>query len=320
MPLNRQRAEETQVALIERVRIGLALPQVFVDEPVDPQQTRVVAQRAEALGLDSLWTQSQLVGRAAVLEPITTLSFVAACTERIRLGIAVVVVTEHQPVQLAKQLATLDHLAQGRLVVSLGTGAPGVTAAVGGLPMDRPVARLLETAQLMRHLWTDEVANFDGQFWQLRDVSMEPKPIQQPHPPLWLSGIHPNALSRAARLGSGWMGPGAVSVERFRSLVVTLEEALVAAGRDRREFTIAKRLYLVIDDDERVALERANRRLFTYGAPPDPVEDLAALGGLDRVAARIDEVIAAGADLVVLNPLVDLAGHLDPIAELVARR
>lgn len=148
-----------------QARFGLAIPQVFIDnESPDLSAIRTVCQRADEAGLHSLWVQGQLLGKAPVVEPIVLLSYVAAFTERALLGTSVIISLDHNPVYLAKQIASLDQVSGGRLIVGIGTGSSNTIARVGGVPRDKPAARMLENMAMMRLLWNEEEAVFDGEF------------------------------------------------------------------------------------------------------------------------------------------------------------
>src|SRR5690606_8828518 len=121
---------------------------------------------------------------------------------RLRLGVAALAAAEHMPVQLAKLTSSVDRLSRGRLIVGLGLGADGTRLRIGGVDTTPLGPRLEEAVRLMRLLWTAEKVTFHGRFWQVDDVSMNPLPVQQPHPPLWICGSHPNAIRRSVRLGS----------------------------------------------------------------------------------------------------------------------
>jgi probable F420-dependent oxidoreductase len=296
------------------VRFGVAVPQVFADSPVDLDVVAAAVQHAEHSGLDSVWTQSQLIGTVNVLEPITLLTHVATLTSRVRLGTSVLVVTEHQPVQLAKQLATLDHLSRGRLVVGLGTGAPNLTLTVSGVDAERPVQRLLETVKMLSALWTGDPAHHDGEIWSLDGVRMCPATVQRPRPPIWLGGRSLNALWRAARHADGWMGPGASSVDDFADQVDELRRALVTTGRDPDGFTVAKRVYVAVDDDPERARQRLTDRFARYARAPEKATEHTVFGSLDDVGAQLQRLVDLGAQLVVLNPVYD---HLDQQKALI---
>ena len=218
--------------MTSRVRLAVAIPQTFLSGSVDTQKIREYLTRAEALGFESAWVVEQVLGSIPSLEPIELLSYAAAVTERIRLGTAVLLTALRSPVHTAKSLATLDQLSHGRLIVGVGLGGnPNVSPAYG-FTAARRVTRFVEGIRVMRALWTEPRVSFDGVFWKLENASMEPKPVQKPHPPLWFGAHHPNALRRAVELGAGFMGAGSASTAAFAEEMKQLGAVLDEAGRD----------------------------------------------------------------------------------------
>lgn len=302
------------------VDFGFMVPQVFTETAVDMKAVETVAVRAEQAGLHSLWTQAQVVGKADVLEPLTLHSYVAALTSRIRLGMSVLIVTEHTPVQLAKLISSLDVISGGRVMVGLGMGAPLLRLQMGGFDMDRPVRRLIETTDILKALFSDGPANYQGQIWQLHDVEMNPKPVQRPWPPIWLGGRHPKGLRRAVRHGTGWMGPGGASTADFGTYVRQIRQFLEEEGRDPAEFTIAKRVYIAVEDNRAEAERRIRHRFEVYSKNGDKGTEVSVYGTADDVAAGIQEVIDLGAQLVVLNPLYDFVAQQEALFEIINAR
>src|SRR6185437_1749873 len=125
---------------------------------------------------------------------------------RLRLGCAVFVTPLHNPVHLAKAIATIDQLSHGRVEIGVGTGGKGRPFAAFGIDPDALVARFNEGIAVMKACWSDAEINLDGRFYKLDGATMEPKPVQRPHPPLWIGANHPDALRRAARLADGFFG------------------------------------------------------------------------------------------------------------------
>ena len=162
----------------------------------------------------------------------------------------------------------------------------------------------------MTACWTEPQINFDGRFWQLHEASMEPKPVQKPHPPIWIGGSHPAALRRAVRRGHGFFGAGSQTTEKFAEQVQIVREELSRQGRDPASFEIAKRVYIHVDDDQERADERPQTaslrvgKMFTSAGgleesvqrphvasaqslKPDPDADLRAGGAGHHPAARL---------------------------------
>ena len=295
------------------VRAGFAIPQVFPDGPVDSELIGHVASRAEELGYESLWTQEQILGSSRSLEPVTLLSFLASITDRVRLGVSVVVLPMRNPVQLAKALGTVDLLSGGRLTVGVGIGGGG-NAAAFGISEERRVRRFVESLQVMDALWQDGEARIDGQFFRLDGASMEPKPAQRPRPPVWFGARTEPALRRAVRYGDGWMGPGSSSTADFKSHVGYLRRFLDEDGRDPAGFAISKRIYVAIDDNPARAERRLTEWFGHHYGRPGQARQVSVYGPAERCYEGIDEIIEAGAQHVLLNPVFDYDEHLDALS------
>jgi probable F420-dependent oxidoreductase len=297
------------------MRFAIGIPQFYSDGEFDPAAFRAYLARAEELGYHSAWAQEQVLGSGPQLGAIETMTYAAACTQRLRLGCAVLVSTLHSPVHLAKSLSTLDQLSQGRLEIGVGTGGQGRPFAAFGLDADRYVARFSQGVALMKALWTEPRVTFDGEFWQLKDAAMEPKPAQKPYPPLWLGGSSPTALRRAVRIGTGFFGAGSTPTARFTEQVQVVREALAQAGRPAGEFPIAKRVYLGLDADGDRARQRVNAALERlYGRRVPDIEAAAIAGSPADCVRELREVAAAGAELILFTALYEPAEHAERIA------
>jgi probable F420-dependent oxidoreductase len=297
------------------VKFAIAIPQFYADGEFDDAAFGGYFARAEELGFDSAWAQENMLGAAPQLTPLETMTYAAACTQRMRLGCAVFVSTLYSPVHLAKSLASLDQLSRGRIEVGVGTGGKGRQFAAFGVDPDRYVARFTEGIALMKALWTEPRVTFDGEFWQLRDAPMEPKPFQKPFPPLWFGGSGPAALRRAVRLGHGFFGAGSTPTARFADQVKLVREELAAAGRPAAGFRIAKRVYIAIDEDAGRARRRINDEMERlYGRRSADIEAAAVAGTAADCVAAVREVIAAGAELILFTAMFEQAEHAERLA------
>jgi probable F420-dependent oxidoreductase len=303
----------------EPMRFAISIPQFVADGAFDQARFRAYMARAEALGFDGAWAMEHVLGGWPNVGPIEAMTYAAACTERIRLGCAVFVTPLHNPVHLAKSLSALDQLSDGRIEVGVGTGGQGRMFSAFEVDPARLVARFTEGLRLMKALWTEPRVTFQGRFWQLEDAAMEPKPLQKPHPPIWFGGNHPAALRRAVRYGDGFFGAGSSTTARFVEQVAIVREALREARRDPASFRIAKRVYVVVDDDA----ERARRRVADglqqiYSSPG--LEAVAVSGPPDACVEGVRAVAEAGAELILLSPLFDQAEQMERLsAEVVPK-
>lgn len=301
------------------MRFAVAMPQVATAGTFDPGLLRDFLAQAEELGFESAWTGEQVLGTSPLLSPLEVLSFAAAGTRRLRLGCAMFVSSLHNPVHLAKGIASLDQLSGGRAEIGLVAGGPYRMFSAFGVDRSSFVARFGEGLELMRRLWTEPRVDFDGRFWQLRDAALEPKPVQRPHPPLWLGGSHPKAIARAVRLGQGFLGAGSSTTAEFAAQVGTLRAELDRQHRNPGTFGVAKRVYVALDDDgarARTRVAEALHRRYSYFAMGD-LAAVAVAGTVDDCALGLAEVARAGAQLIILDPLLDPPEQLRRLADEV---
>ncbi|HET7012564.1 MAG TPA: LLM class flavin-dependent oxidoreductase [Streptosporangiaceae bacterium] len=297
------------------MRFAIAIPQFVADGEFDPGEFRAYMARAEELGFDSAWTMEAVLGSGAQLAPLEAMTFAAACTSQIRLGCTVFVTPLHSPVHLAKSLSSLDQLSRGRLEVGIGTGGKARPFAAFGLSSDRYVARFTEGLELMKALWTQPRVTFDGEFWQLSDAAMEPKSFQKPHPPIWFGASAEPSLRRAVRLGDGFFGAGSSTTAAFVDQVKIVRRALDEAGRDPGSFPIAKRIYIVVDDDSERGRERVNDAMARIYGRRIPSIEAAAVGGTPADCIReANAVAAAGAEMILFTAVVDQLEQMERLA------
>ena len=295
------------------VPVGFAIPQVFIEGPVDMSLVSGFVKHAESLGVHSLWVQEQILGPAPFLEPLSLLNYVAGVTKEVKLGTAVVILSTRNPVLLAKELSTLDQMSGGRLIVGLALGGrPSMYPLLGG-PSERRVRHFVECLEVMKALWTQKRASYHGHFWRLNGEAMEPKPVQRPHPPIWFGGRHFDGLKRAVRYGDGWMGAGSTSTVQFRDHVGTIRGALEDARRDVSTFPISKRVYVAVDEDEK----RAERRLRAWSGArygdPDLASRVSVWGSASRCIDGLAAVLEAGAQMLMLDPVLDPINNLEAL-------
>jgi probable F420-dependent oxidoreductase len=303
------------------MRFAISIPQLYGDGEFDPAAFRGYCARVEELGFESGWTQESILGASKQLGPLETMTYAAACTERLRLGCAVFVSTLHTPANLAKSIATLDQLSQGRIEVGVGSGGKQRPFAAFGVSGQRYGARFAEGVALMKALWTDPRVNFDGEFWQLTDAAMEPKPAQKPHPPLWFGANGEPALRRAAKVGDGFFGAGSAPTARFAEQVPIVRAALKELGRDPAGFPIAKRLYIAVDEDTARARQRMNDALERiYGRRVPDIEAAAVAGTVADCVAEVARAAEAGAELIQFSTLFDQAEQAERLAAEVIPR
>ena len=303
--------------MADHLPCGIELPQVFFDGPVDMDHIRKFAARAETLAYDSLRLQERIVGDFPMLEPVTLLSYVAAITAKLKLGTSVILLPLRNPLQLAKAYSTLDVMSNGRAImgVGLGGGHLGSHEDLFGYTREGRVTRFTEAVQIMKLLWTEPKASFQGRYWNFKDVSMEPKPMQQPRLPIIFGGHHENALRRAVKYADGWMGAGSSSSGSFIRESARLRDMLADAKRNPATFHFAKRVYLAVDSDK----ARAERRIREWFGKRYKNADLgpkvSIWGSAAECTEKIQKIVNGGAQQIVFNPLFDEMEHLDICAK-----
>jgi probable F420-dependent oxidoreductase len=300
------------------LKFGIALPRTHAKEPADTTLLPRFLSRAESLpAYQSIWVSERILGPIGMLEPVTLLSYAAGLTRRLRLGTAILVVPLRNPVQLAKSLASLDQLSGGRLDIGVGLGptSPDHSPAAFGIADGHRGVRFTEAVTLMKQLWMEPRVTFHGQFWKLNERMMEPKPVQQPHPPLWFGAHSEAAIERAVALGNGWIGAGGASRESFLECMGKVRRTLDRAGRDPSTFGIAKRVYIALDEDRARIQKRVMEWFRTSYGSADLATKAAIFGGRAECVDRLAELGHAGAESLILEPVFDELEHLERLAQ-----
>ncbi|MDO8531992.1 MAG: LLM class flavin-dependent oxidoreductase [Dehalococcoidia bacterium] len=258
--------------------------------------------RAEALGIDSLWLSDRLVGAGLTLEPLTVLAAVAGRTKRMLFGTSVLVLPLRNPVLLAKELATLDFISGGRCLLAVGVGQEDDKSfdAVG-VPLSERGRRADEAIVLMRRLWTEERVTFKGMFYQVTDIALQPKPARESGPPIWIGGRSQAALRRVGRLGDGWLA-AQVTPEEYGPAVEAIRVAAREPGRqvpdDHYGVIVNYCVAPTAEEAERLAAPYVARRRSDI-----PLRSVAGLGPVADVRALLRRYLAAGASKFVLRPV-----------------
>ena len=303
------------------IDFGFPIPQVFLDGRADLDLIRRTLELGERLGFHSAWVQDQVAGDVPLHESLTLMSYAAALTSRVQLGVSVLVFPIRNPVHVAKIVSTLDNLSAGRIILGIGLGhvmASGFFRTYG-VDSREAVRRFNEGVRVMKSLWTEPVTNFDGEFYQLKQTGMWPKPVQKPHVPLWFGGQHPDALRRAVKFADGYTCAGPNTTGHFAGFVAQIRQFLDEEGRDPATLPLSKRVYIGIDNDA----DRAKRRLdefFQARYPwqiqrnPDFVADICAWGSTAQVADNLARVAKVGASTIIANPLWDFEEQLEALA------
>jgi probable F420-dependent oxidoreductase len=277
------------------MQLGFAVP--VSGSWATPDNCAEIALRAEALGYASLWTFQRLLCPVdgddqpvlppqyrSVHDPLTTLAYLAALTTTPRLGMAVLNMPFYPPIVLAKMLTTIDHLSGGRLDAGLGIGWADEEYAAAGASKERAGARAEDYLRCLRTIWTDDIVEYDSEFYRVPRSRVDPKPLQQPHPPVLLGGAAAPALRRAGRLTSGWISSSQADLSRIDESIAIVRDAARDAGRDPDELRFICRGVVKVRTGERKPLT----------------------GSLDEIRGDLDELATKG----VTETFIDL--NFDP--------
>lgn len=267
-----------------------------------------IAQRAESLGYDSVWTVDRLLypvrprtpypvtpdghlpeGYKHVLDPLDALTYAAALTSKVALGTSVLDIPFYNPVTLARRLSTIDVLSKGRLRAGFGLGWSQDEMDAAGADMKTRGARAEEFLQVLKTIWTANPAEFHGKFFTLPSSYIEPKPIQKPHPPIYLAAFAPAALNRLARLADGW-NPVAIPLEGMKQMFAGIQQMAKAAGRDPSTLKMVVRANLHITEKP-----MGTERFIFSGCAEQVKEDIAAVREIGAHELFFDPTFAPGA-------------------------
>lgn len=294
---------------------GVHLPQL--GHGIGRESLRNFSRRIEELGVHSGWVSDHVCWPADIeskypytddgsfpapndmgwLDPIGTLLFVSACTEKLKLGTTVLILPYRLPVVTAKQLATLDVLSNGRLILGVGVGWMQEEAAILGMPFDKRGKRSNEQLEIFQSLFMEDEPQFDGEFYQLPRVKFEPKPIQNPVP-IWVGGNTPAAFERVARYGHGFQA-AFQPLEEVKREIDEIHRCCEAIDRDPAELALSLRVYL----DPNSLMESAK----------------SIAGNKEQMLATIDKIESIGINNVVMDPVAPggIAGRLDAVEKFM---
>jgi alkanesulfonate monooxygenase SsuD/methylene tetrahydromethanopterin reductase-like flavin-dependent oxidoreductase (luciferase family) len=217
-------------------------------------------------------------------------------------------------------VTTVDRLSHGRLDVGVAPGGGFRQFPAFGVDKATFVSSFTEGLQLMKAAWSDEPkVTFHGRFRQVDGLPIQPKPVQRPHPPIWFGGQAPRALARAVRHGDAFLGAGSSTTATFAEAVTTVRRELADQGKDPARFSIGKRVYLMVDDDAARARDRVLAGLHRIYGRMRGIDDVPVCGTPDDVTRGLREVIDAGAELILLNPVGgDVAQDREQMERLAA--
>lgn len=259
----------------------------------------------EELRWDSIWFSERITGD--LLDPLAAMAGVAGRTKRIKFGTSVLALPERNPVLLAKELATIDVLSGGRLIPAFGLG----TDVISVEPAERAL-RAEEGVTLIKRLWTETNVTHEGRYFQVRDLTLHPRPIQQPHPDVWFGGHSQPALRRVARLGEGWL-PSFVTAAEYRDKADNIRRLASEAGREIDNEHYGALVPYIAEDSavsDAVLSAVASRR------PQVDPHDVMVTEGLKGLRLRLEAFIEQGASKFVVVPALPPADWRDELALL----
>ena len=292
-----------------RLRLGVQTVHRRTEPASAPWEPRIdelvsLVELVDRAGYDSLWTGDHVSFAVPMLDPLLQLAQAAVVSRRLLLGTAVYLLPLRHPAPVAKQVATLDHLTEGRLIFGVGVGGEFPQEyAVCGVPMAERGARLSEGVRLLREFWTGAPVTHTGRLYGgFQDVALQPPSRQPGGPPVWFGGRSKPALRRAGRLGDGYLSY-VVTPEMFADALATIDQAASEAGRDLRSFGTGHLLFTRLDASFEAALDAAAAALSVRYAMDfrRPAQRYCALGTPAQVAERVRAFHAAGARHVVLD-------------------
>lgn len=303
-------------------KIGYLLPtrERIMEGKPETAPLLALAERAEGLGYDSIWIGDSLLARPRH-EPLTLLAGVAGRTKKVSLGTAVLLPTLRNPVVLAHQVATLDQVSEGRVILGIGiaTDVPNIRDEFesAGVPFEKRVGRLIEEMQLCKALWTGEPVDWDGR-WRVKQGVLGPTPYRKGGPPIWGGGSAPGALKRAARYFDGWF-PTGPNAKVFGEQWKEVQALAKTEGRNPTDLTPAIYLTLAVDEDAAKAEARIDGFLQAYyGQRPDILRKRQACyaGPAEGAAQALKGYVAAGAQHICLRFAGDHEKQMDIFAKL----
>ena len=289
------------------MKVGLVVPQAGINATKENLLTFI--HLAEREGFESLWVYDRMLcainpqqpypgtpdkrewpeSFKNVLDPLSTLAYIAAKTSKVNLGTCIIDMIFHNPITLAKEFTTIDILSEGRTICGFGIGWSKDEYLAANIPYEKRGERADEILQVMKKVWTDDIVEFNGDFYKIPKSIIGPKPIQKPHPKILLGGFSPKTFERMAKYGDGYIGVLAGSFEYFHNSIKMFNNAIEKSSRGggrrtRKDFdlTILTYPYLVKSNSSE-----------GYGAPMTGKT-------IDEIGYDLSKLKSSGVDRVIL--------------------
>jgi probable F420-dependent oxidoreductase len=276
--------------------------------PPDVSPILIMAERAEEAGFHSIWVGDSITAKPR-LEALATLGALAVRTSRVKLGTAVLLAALRHPLVLAHAVASLEVLSTGRIILGVGAGRGGHQMLAQefencGIPFMERGQRLNEALEICRRLWTETPVSYQGKYYQLSDVALEPRPVQPGGPPLWVSSnLIKQGLRRVAIMGDAWI-TNVTTLDVYRQCWEQIVAIAEAAGREPQQIHQCLYLTINVDLDGETARRQGRRFLENYYKKPAAAveEDLVCqFGSPDEVIERIDGYARLGVRTVIIR-------------------
>lgn len=282
---------------------------------IDAGFVPAMARKCDEGGLHSFWT----IDRIAYdnLEALTLLAAAAGATERVRLGTSVLLSALRHPALLAKTVATLDFLSNGRITLGIGFGSRENDFTSVEVPWEHRGSRAEESLKLMKRLWTEEEVEHHGRYFDLHSTRFGPETVQSPHPPVWMGGGAESVLKRVGRYADGYIC-GSNAVHNFDAVWEKISGHARAAGRNPDDIEKAGLTFIAIDDDKSKAVEACENYLIRYyGKVRMDVEKYMLVGSADACADGINRIFAGGLRTLIIGLALPDLTQLDTFVEKV---
>ncbi len=282
---------------------------------IQPAYALTFCKKCEEMGLHSLW----VIDRVAYdnLEPLTFLVAAAAVTNKIRLGTSVLLLGLRHPTLLAKTVATLDFLSGGRITLGIGFGSRENDFTAVEVAFQGRGSRAEEALRLVKRLWTEEGVTHQGKFFKVENLTVGPRPVQLPHPPIWMGGTADVALRRTARLADGYIC-GSTAIQEFPSVWEKISALALAAGRKPEEIEKAALTFMAIDENKARAADACAAYLQRYyGKVRVDVEKQFLIGPPEACAERLSSFFSKGLDTVIIGTATADLKQVDLFGEKV---
>jgi probable F420-dependent oxidoreductase len=290
------------------LKVGITLPQA--GQQATRENVIHIAQNAESEGFDSLWVFERLLWPInpqtpypatpdgslpneyqIILDPLETLTYVTAKTNKIALGTSVMDILFHSPVILARRFATLDLLSEGRAIAGLGIGWSKDEYQASNIPFKDKGERANEFLQVLKRIWTDDVVEFKGKYYNIPASKIGPKPVQKPHPPIYMGGFSPNTYSRIVNYDTnGWLGLIGGPLEYLDNIIKTIQNIANKANKDPNRFRVILLTYPNVDINSR------NQSGTTSQGQRFPLT-----GTIDQIGSDIERIKQIGVDHIVFG-------------------